>query len=123
MTHRLSIVSFISLASVLLYACGGGSATHSGSTGPALENGKTLFLDVHDLGPGKVTAQAVAEAHDKDLAVQARHGVSFKRYWVDEEAGKVYCLSEAPDARSVVRTHEEAHGLLPDSVAPVVQGQ
>jgi len=111
---------FFAPAALLLTGCG---EVAGQSVGPELADGKTLYLDVHDLGPGRVTAQAVAEAHRKDLAVQRQHGVSFKHYWVDEEAGKVYCLSEAPSADSIVKTHEEAHGLLPSSVAPVVQGE
>src|SRR5436305_2107866 len=59
---------------------------------------RKLFLDVHELGSGKVTAQAVAEAHKKDLATQAKYGVDFKAYWLDEKEGKIYCLSEAPSA-------------------------
>jgi hypothetical protein len=81
------------------------------------------FLDVHELTPGGVTAAAVAEAHAKDLAVQGRHGVDVERYWVDEEAGLVYCLSHAPDAESIRSTQREAHGLLPATVLPVSEGQ
>jgi hypothetical protein len=85
--------------------------------------GRKFFLDVHELGAGKVTAQAVAEAHEKDLAVQDQYQVNFIQYWVDEKAGKVFCLSEAPDSTSVIRTHKEAHGLLPDLILEVVQGE
>ena len=86
-------------------------------------DGKQLFIDVHELKPGGVTAEAVAEAHVKDLAVQSKHGVEFEKYWVDPEAGLVYCLSSAPDAAAVVSTHREAHGLLPAAVLPVTEGQ
>ncbi len=82
-----------------------------------------LYVDVHELGPGGVTAEAVAEAHRKDLEVEDRFDVTFERYWVDEDDGLVYCLSEAPDADTVVRTHREAHGLLPAHVFPVTEGQ
>jgi hypothetical protein len=51
-----------------------------------------LFIDVHHLGAGKVTAEAVADAHAKDLAVQKKYGTQFIKYWVDEKAGDVYCL-------------------------------
>jgi hypothetical protein len=83
----------------------------------------TLYLDVHELGAGKVTAEAVAEAHEKDLAVQDRFAVRFLNYWVDEASGRVYCLSEAPNAQAVRETHRHAHGLLPASVAPVTRGE
>jgi len=82
-----------------------------------------LFLDVHQLGAGNVTAAAVAEAHKKDLAVQAQHGVRFINYWVDEAHGDVFCLSEAPNAEAIVETHRQAHGLLPTTVTPVVAAE
>lgn len=85
--------------------------------------GKSYFLDIHELGPGKATAAGVAEAHQKDLAVQGKHGVKFLDYWVDEPRGVVYCLSEAPAAHSVTDTHREAHGLLPTRILPVTSGQ
>jgi uncharacterized protein (TIGR00369 family) len=36
--------------------------------------------------------------------------VSYKRYWVDEERGRVFCLVDAPDAETASRVHREAHG-------------
>jgi hypothetical protein len=50
--------------------------------------GRRLFLDVHDLGAGKVTVKAVAGAHQRDLNTEAKHGVAFKAYWVDEKAAR-----------------------------------
>ena len=84
---------------------------------------KTYFLDLHVLGAGKVTASDVAKAHEKDLAVQNKYGVNFINYWVDEKRGIVVCLSQADDSSKVIQTHKEAHGLLPDSISPVKQGQ
>jgi len=92
-------------------------------TAAALAGGKKLFLDIHQLGKGKVTAKDVAGAHQKDLAVQNKYGVNFVNYWVDEKAGVVLCLSEAPDANAVIKTHKEAHGLVPVQVLEVKQGQ
>lgn len=86
------------------------------------ETSHRLYLDVHRLGPGNVTLAAVAEAHEKDLATQDDFGVDFSRYWVDEEKGTIYCLSEAPSAESVSAAHEAAHGLVPDDVIEVVAG-
>jgi hypothetical protein len=83
---------------------------------------KNLYLDVHNLEPGKVTFDAVAGAHQKDLATQGKFDVSFIKYWVDERAGKVYCLAEAPDSAAVYNTHKEAHGLVPDLVEKVTDG-
>ncbi len=80
-----------------------------------------LFMDTHRVAPG-VRAEDVAEAHRKDLAVQAGHGVRFLNYWVDEAGGCIHCLAEAPNAEALVATHREAHGLVPESVLPVVEG-
>jgi hypothetical protein len=82
-----------------------------------------IYMDVHELGPGNVTAAAVAGAHAKDLAVEKKYGVHFINYWVDEEKGKVYCLSTAPDTLAIRNTHAEAHGLLPAQTYQVTDGQ
>ncbi len=84
--------------------------------------GNHLFLDVHNVEPGKVTFEAVAGAHQKDLATEGKYGVSFIKYWVDEAQGKVYCLAEAPDSASIYLTHKEAHGLVPNLVSLVSNG-
>lgn len=90
----------------------------------ALTQGKgDYFLDIHELGPGHVTAKDVAAAHLKDLAVQKKYGVNFINYWVDEKKGTVMCLSQAPDSSAVISTHREAHGLIPVSIVKVEQGQ
>ena len=85
--------------------------------------GKPFFLDVHHLGAGKVTAKDVAAAHQKDLAVEGKHGVNFINYWVNEKSGTVLCLSQAADSTAVIETHREAHGLLPDYIIEVKPGQ
>ena len=89
----------------------------------ALSGNRNLFLDIHKLGAGKVTAAAVADAHKKDLAVQGKYGVNFINYWVDEKAGVVMCLSEAADSNAIIATHKEAHGLIPVEILSVKQGQ
>lgn len=88
-----------------------------------IKGSDNLYLDVHELGAGKVTAKAVAEAHKKDLAVQKKYGVNLINYWVDEKNGVVMCLAQAPDSTALINTHKEAHGLIPVSVVEVKQGQ
>lgn len=88
-----------------------------------IKDPKSLYFDVHHLGAGKVTAQAVADAHAKDLATQDEFKVRFINYWVDEKSGDVVCLSEAPEPSAIVKTHKKAHGLVPDEVHKVDQGQ
>jgi hypothetical protein len=80
-----------------------------------------LFLDVHTI-EGGVSATDVAAAHMEDLKAQERHGVNYIRYWVDEEAGKVFCLVEAPDAEAAHAVHREAHGLVAQEIYQVQEG-
>jgi hypothetical protein len=54
--------------------------------------------------------------------VQAKYGVNYKHYWVDEAAGKVFCLVEAPDKESANKVHAEAHGLVAQKLYEVEQG-
>lgn len=77
-----------------------------------------LFMDVHTF-EGGVSTDDVADAHAKDLELQGRYGVNYLRYWVDEGAGKVFCLVDAPDADTAARVHREAHGLVADDIFPV----
>jgi Protein of unknown function (DUF4242) len=89
----------------------------------ALKGKQNLFLDIHYLGAGKVSANDVAEAHKKDLATEGKYGVNFINYWVNEKDGMVMCLSEAKDSASIIKTHKEAHGLVPAKILKVKQGQ
>ncbi len=77
-----------------------------------------LFMDVHNIDGG-VSVDDVAKAHEADLATQDSHGVSYKKYWVDEAGGKIFCLVDAPDAESANTVHREAHGLVADEIFEV----
>lgn len=80
-----------------------------------------LYMDVHNMG-GAVTADDVAKAHVQDLAVQGEHDVQYLRYWVAEDAGKIFCLVDAPDEEAAITVHRDAHGLLADEIYPVQEG-
>ena len=77
-----------------------------------------LYMDVHTI-EGGVTEADVAGAHAADLEKQDAHNVKYLRYWVDEEAGKIFCLVEAPSADAASTVHREAHGLVADEIYPV----
>ncbi len=85
-------------------------------------DGQKFFLDIHDVPPGKVTPEDVAGAHAKDLAAEGKYGVNFIDYWLDSKSGKIMCLSQAPNAEAVLKTHKEAHGLMPVSIEEVKEG-
>ena len=79
-----------------------------------------LYMDVHNM-PNGVSAADVAKAHEADVAIQGQHGVDYKRYWVDEKAGKIFCLVEAPDPQAANTVHREAHGLVADEIFEVTE--
>jgi hypothetical protein len=80
-----------------------------------------LYMDVHNLG-ASVSIDDVAKAHAADLATQDAHGVHYLRYWVDEAAGKIFCLVDAPNPEAANTVHCEAHGLAADEIHLVVEG-
>ena len=69
-----------------------------------------IFVDRHDMHG--MSAAEIAEAHRKDLEVQARYGVKFLTYWHDAQRGSGFCLIEAPNKQAALRVHEETHGNL-----------
>ncbi len=81
----------------------------------------TLFMDVHTMD-GPVSSDDVAQAHAADLQTQEAFGVQYLRYWVSEDAGKIFCLVDAPDPDTANRVHREAHGLVADEIHPVSEG-
>ncbi|HEU5037766.1 MAG TPA: DUF4242 domain-containing protein [Nocardioides sp.] len=80
-----------------------------------------LYMDVHHLDGG-AAIEDVAKAHAADLAVQDNYEVKYLRYWVDEAAGTIFCLVEAPSADAASTVHREAHGLVADEVHLVKEG-
>jgi AraC-like DNA-binding protein len=71
-----------------------------------------IFMDLHkaDDYDKKPTIEEIKRNHIADLKTQAKYGVRFIQYWINEEAGLVFCLMEGPDKQSCIATHQEAHG-------------
>jgi hypothetical protein len=80
-----------------------------------------LFMDVHEIAGG-VAVDDVANAHLADLQAQDAHDVRYLRYWVDEEAGRIFCLVQAPSSQAAADVHREAHGLVADHIYRVQEG-
>lgn len=77
-----------------------------------------LFIDVHNL-EGGVSESDVAGAHQADLETQGEYDVKYLKYWVNESAGKIFCLVDAPTAADANTVHREAHGLVADEIYEV----
>ncbi len=80
-----------------------------------------LFMDVHEVSGG-VAMEDVAKAHLADLQAQDEYDVRYLRYWVDETAGRIFCLVEAPSADAAAAVHRQAHGLVADHIYRVQEG-
>lgn len=80
-----------------------------------------LYMDVHRDVDGSV--EDVIEAHEKDVEVQDEYGVKYKRFWVDEDEGTVFCLFEGPSKEAGEKVHREAHGLTADEIHEVHEGE
>lgn len=80
-----------------------------------------LYMDTHKHVDG-LTAEAVINAHQQDLAVQDKHEVKYHKYWYSEAEGTVYCLVEAPSKEAAEAVHREAHGLVADELVEVRGG-
>jgi len=74
-------------------------------------------MDRHYIEDG--TRHAIADAHEKDLKIQHKHGVQFLTYWFDEERCTTFCLVDAPNKDAIQNTHDEAHGDVPHEIIEV----
>ena len=76
-----------------------------------------IYMDRHNLKD--VTLADVAEAHQKDLAIQDQYGVRYLTYWFDESRGTTFCLVDAPSKEAAECVHREAHGHIAGEVLEV----
>ncbi len=79
-----------------------------------------LFMDFHKIDG--ITVERVKTDHTADLAVQEKYGVKYHQFWVNQEAGTVFCLTEGPDKESCEAVHREAHGNLACAMVEVQPG-
>jgi class 3 adenylate cyclase len=77
-----------------------------------------IYMDIHNLPEG-TTKEDVAKAHAKDMETQRKYGVKYTKYWVNEKAGKVFCLCHAPNAEAAECVHREAHGMLAEKIIEI----
>ena len=76
-----------------------------------------VYMDRHYIEGA--TRHAIADAHQKDLALQDKYHVKFLTYWFDETRSTAFCLIEAPNRETIEHAHNEAHGSVPNEVLEV----
>jgi len=119
MHHQKLLLVFVGcMATIAMLGC---KEEQTKANLPPAHSPGRLYLDVHNRIEG-LTAEAVAGAHQKDLAIQGKYGVNYLKYWYDEGTGKVFCLVEAPSKEAAATVHKEAHGLVADEITEVKEG-
>ena len=79
-----------------------------------------LFMDFHKFD--SITIAEVATAHLADQTVQDKYGVKYHQFWVNQDAGTAFCLTEGPDARTCEMVHQIAHGNVACAMTEVEPG-
>ena len=74
------------------------------------DQGAALSIN-HHKGVEGLTADAVADAHRKDVEIQKEYGVAYHRYWFNEDTGEVFCLVEARTKRRLKQFTERPTGF------------
>lgn len=70
-----------------------------------------LFMDFHKIDSDAFTQEEMYKAHLRDGAVQNKHRLIYKRYYLNLHHKTAFCLMESPDKESCVESHKEAHGI------------
>lgn len=77
-----------------------------------------IYMDRHDVSQ-EVTAELVAQLHQRDLKIQDRFQCRGLTYWFDEKRKAAFCLVEAPSKKAIQQMHQFAHGDVPTRIIEV----
>ena len=79
-----------------------------------------LFMDFHKIE--NITVDDVVSAHMADIAIQEKYGVKYHQFWVNQEAGTIFCLTEGPNKEACQLVHQLAHGNIACALTEVESG-
>jgi AraC-like DNA-binding protein len=65
-------------------------------------------MDFHRIP--NITIEAAKKAHIEDEKIQNNFGVKYLQFWVNQQAGNLFCLVEGPDKETIEEVHRKAHG-------------
>ncbi|MEX2234591.1 MAG: nickel-binding protein [Cyclobacteriaceae bacterium] len=77
-------------------------------------------MDFHKIAG--LTIEDVKKAHMADLSVQEQYGVKYHQFWLNQEAGTIFCLTEGPDMKTCEMVHRLAHGNVACAMTEVESG-
>ena len=75
------------------------------------------FMDRHEVR--RRTAADIAQAHVRDLAMEAKSQVKFLTYGFDLDRGTGALPGQGARERDIIEVHREAHGHIPDDIVNV----
>lgn len=70
-----------------------------------------LYIDLHTIDSDAFTEEDIYKAHLKDVAVQNKYGLVYKKYYLNLSQKTACCLMEGPSIEACVASHSEAHGI------------
>ena len=70
-----------------------------------------LFMDFHKIDSDAFTEEDMYRAHLRDIAVQNKHGMIYKKYYLNLHQKTAFCLMESPNKEACIESHKEAHGI------------
>ena len=76
-----------------------------------------LFMDLHKIP--NVTIEDAKKAHVADEYIQRQYGVKYLQFWINEEAGNLFCLVEGPNKSTVEDVHRIAHGHVACAIVEI----
>lgn len=70
-----------------------------------------LFMDFHKIDSDAFTEEDAYKGHLRDIAVQNKHGLVYKKYYLNLAQKTAFCLMEGPSMTACIESHQEAHGI------------
>lgn len=70
-----------------------------------------LFMDFHKIESDAFTEEDAYKGHLKDVAVQNKYGLIYKKYYLNLQHKTAFCLMESPSKEACIESHKEAHGV------------
>lgn len=70
-----------------------------------------LFMDYHKIDSDAFTEEDAYKGHLRDVAVQNKYGLTYKKYYLSLRHKTAFCLMEAPNIQACIDSHREAHGI------------
>ncbi|MGB5821238.1 MAG: helix-turn-helix transcriptional regulator [Saonia sp.] len=76
-------------------------------------------MDIHVMDSIPITEEDAYKSHLRDLAVQDKYGLIYKKYYINFQHNTIFCLMDGPSKEACLISHEAAHGIGPCNIVEV----